>query len=918
MSLPSALKQLSNVFSGSPLSQSASASEVALPDPADAPTGVQLSGNIISATFLTPYTIGYRRQAGATDNKHVTWELTPRRGSSALYDTLKHLALKENKWSHTIIGWTGEISEVDQDSKYNPTQHLQNSRLAQTGNPPPAQVAIAGKPTPPSALSARSKSYITPPPVPIVGDGDDRMTMKGDYSRVRTEEEQNPCVSQEERDELQKTLGVKCKDVGWDKIRAVWLGDERDGRICLTNMDRWMAYAEKVLWPTFHYIIPQTFPIAEGATLREKDWWKDYNKFNNAYADEIMKTYTPGDIIWIHDYHLLMLPEILRKRLGRDVHIGLFVHAPWPSSEIFRIISHRKQILTGMLAANMIAFQSETYKEHFISCCKRILGFGESLDKDGKITGVETYGSHCAVHALPIGIDYQKVRTAVTNPDVQDNMDKIQKGYGDRKIIVGRDRLDSVRGVLQKLRAFERFLENHPEWIDKVVLIQITSPSSLIESQAIELKVSELVSKINGRFGSLHYTPVQHYPQYLQPQEYFALLRVASLGLITSVRDGMNTASLEYIICQAETHGPVILSEFTGTAESLHDAIIVNPTNTAQVAFEINRCLTMSLADKKSHHKKLYDYVTTNTSQAWNTKFLRCLFDELERNASHPITPVLDFQKFLDAYKARKQRIFMFDYDGTLAPIVQDPEMAIPADRVVRTLKRLAQEPGNSVWIISGRDQKFLSTWLGHIDELGLSAEHGCFLRRPGATEWENLAEMMDMSWQKVAEAVFQKYTEKTAGSFIEKKNIAVTWHYRRAELGLGRHMAALCHKEMVEALAPWPVEVMEGKANLEVRPQALNKGEIVKSLVRDMKESFVFCAGDDRTDEDMFRVLNQLEDEEVLKGDVFAVTVGPSSKITEAKWHLLEPSDVVDAAGICAGVVDIADLAARGNEEKR
>jgi trehalose 6-phosphate synthase/phosphatase len=246
MSLPSALKQLtSNVFSGSPLSQSASASEVALPDPADAPTGVQLSGNIISATFLTPYTIGYRRHAGATDNKHVTWELTPRRGSSALYDTLKHLASKENKWNHTIIGWTGEISEVDQDSKYNPTQHLQNSRLAQTGNPPPAQVATAGKPTPPNALSARNKSHITPPPVPIVGDGDDRMTMKGDYSRVRTEEEQNPCVSQEERDDLQKTLSVKCKDVGWDKIRAVWLGDEKDGGISLTNIDRWMAYAEK-------------------------------------------------------------------------------------------------------------------------------------------------------------------------------------------------------------------------------------------------------------------------------------------------------------------------------------------------------------------------------------------------------------------------------------------------------------------------------------------------------------------------------------------------------------------------------------------------------------------------------------------------------------------------------------------------
>jgi trehalose 6-phosphate synthase/phosphatase len=223
-----------------------------------------------------------------------------------------------------------------------------------------------------------------------------------------------------------------------------------------------------VLWPTFHYIIPQTFPLAEGASLVEKDWWRDYLRFNNAYADEIMRIYTPGDIVWIHDYHLLMLPEILRQRIGRNVHIGLFVHAPWPSSEIFRILNRRKQLLSGMLASNMIGFQSVTYKEHFVSCCKRVLGFGESTNAEGVVTGVETHGAHCAVHALPIGIDYQKVSSAVNHPGVEHIMTRITNGYEGRKIIVGRDRLDSVRGVLQKLRAFERFLEDHPEWIDKV------------------------------------------------------------------------------------------------------------------------------------------------------------------------------------------------------------------------------------------------------------------------------------------------------------------------------------------------------------------------------------------------------------------------------------------------------------------
>jgi trehalose 6-phosphate synthase/phosphatase len=375
----------------------------------------------------------------------------------------------------------------------------------------------------------------------------------------------------------------------------------------------------------------------------------------------------------------------------------------------------------------------------------------------------------------------------------------------------------------------------------------------------------------------------------------------------------MNAASLEYIIAQEDTYGPIILSEFTGTAESLKDAIIVNPTNTAQVAEEINRCLNMSDEEKKIHHARLYDHVTANTSQNWNGKFLNLLCDELVQNASNPVIPVLDSQRLLKAYKESKKRIFMFDYDGTLTPIVTDPEMAIPADRVVRTLKRLAQDPGNIVWIISGRDQEFLSNWLGHIEELGLSAEHGCFLRHPGQSDWQNLAEMMDMGWQKIVGDIFQRYTEKTAGSFIERKNVAVTWHYRRAELGLGRHMAALCRAEMELALKDWPVEVMEGKANLEVRPQVLNKGEIVRTLIKAMRNEngkgagFVFCAGDDRTDEDMFRVLNELDKDGSAGelGEVFSVTVGPSSKITEAKWHLLEPQDVVDAAGLCVGIVD-------------
>lgn len=191
-------------------------------------------------------------------------------------------------------------------------------------------------------------------------------------------------------------------------------------------------------------------------------------EFNNSFADAIMKVYKPGDIVWVHDYHLLLLPEILRQRAGKDIYIGLFMHAPWPTSEIFKVLSRRKPILSGMLAANMVGFQSNTYKNHFISSCKRLLGYTESINADGEVTGVDTHGAHCAVEALPIGIDVEKLLKSAQSASISAKVEIIRNAYIGRQIIVGRDRLDSVRGVVQKLRAFEMFLDLYPEFIGKV------------------------------------------------------------------------------------------------------------------------------------------------------------------------------------------------------------------------------------------------------------------------------------------------------------------------------------------------------------------------------------------------------------------------------------------------------------------
>lgn len=621
------------------------------------------------------------------------------------------------------MGWTGEIEE---DAELTPPD------------------------TPPATTTASRIPPLNKSSAPIPLDGFVKST--------EPPQAEGLWVSKDDKERLEWQLShdKTCRTV------PVWLYDETAGvtdeGISLKDQARWRRFAEHELYTLFHY--KQHEPTNGRA---ERQSWADYYRMNQKFANRILEFYKPGDIVMIHDYHLLLLPSMLRQRVPH-IYIAFFLHIPFPSSEFLRCLPRRKDVLEGVLASNLIGFQSHSYSRHFVSCCTRILGFHSD------ISGVDAYGAKVTVGIFPIGIDAAAVeKLAFDSPNVDEQVADLKKMYKDKKIIVGRDRLDSVRGVAQKLMAFERFLEDYPEWREKVVLIQVTSPTSIEEEKEdtgnkIANKVSDLVAKINGLYGSLGFSPVQHYSQYLSQDEYLALLRVADIGLITSVRDGMNTTSLEYVICQRDGHGPLILSEFSGTAGSLKDALHINPWDLGGVASEINNALTMSEEKKEVMHHSLYKHVTTRNVQAWSNSFLKRLLVVL--NAHHAVisTPLLDKALLLTKYRAAHKRLFMFDYDGTLTPIVKEPSAAIPSERVIRTLTALASDPQNAVWIISGRDQAFLMQYLGHISELGFSAEHGSFMRHPGSSEWENLAESTDMGWQKGVMECFQKYTEKTPG----------------------------------------------------------------------------------------------------------------------------------------------------------
>lgn len=849
---------------------------------------LKLSGRVINVMTMLPTQI----VKTTTENNQEEFSVQPVTGNSALYLSQFYLE-QQTEWETHLVAWTGEV--------VNKTKSFVNSAAA----------AASGA-APHSSASSSSSSSDNIQDDPLYLDEEDKAQLESKIREVNHSQ----------------------------NIHPVWL--------LRRDQERWRRYAENVLWPVFHYIQGQA---TDGKA--ELNAWYDYVKFNEVYFKKIASIYKPGDIIWIHDYYLLLLPQLIRMAFP-DAYVGLYMHAPFPSLEYFRCLSKRTQLLDGMLGADRIVFQSESFQRHFRSCCARLLGCEV---KDNKVFA---YGSYISLETLPIGIDSKKIEHDAFDSSrgglVDAKVKALRSSYPDLKIIVGRDRLDTVRGVVQKLQAFEMFLQMFPEWRNKVVLIQVSSPG-YSHTAKVAKKVSELVNHINSEYGSLNHTPVLHYQMRIDKAEYLALLRVGDLALITSVRDGMNTTSLEFVICQKYNSSPLILSEFTGTALVLSDAILVNPWDSVGIARTMNDCLLMSDETKVSLEAKLYKQVTSNTIQNWTSNFLKHLIQQVSLSHQSLYTPALNRPLLLKNYKSAKRRLFLFDYDGTLLPIVKDPAAAIPSARLNVVLDALALDPKNQIWIISGRDQEFLDKWMGK-KHVGLSAEHGCFMRDVGSKEWVNLAASFDMTWQKEVEDVFQSYTDRTPGANIEIKKVALTWHYRRADPELGEFQAEKCMKELQDTIAKkYDVEVMAGKANIEVRPKFVNKGEIVKRLVLsrhghpqepnpvvidedsasggvDVEElpDFMLCLGDDRTDEDMFKTLKEIEvkwhlNENHPKNEfdsygIYPVAVGPASKETIATAHLNDPASVIETLGLLTGHVSLfesagsVDLDDRGHVE--
>ncbi|KAG9287457.1 hypothetical protein G9A89_023829 [Geosiphon pyriformis] len=659
------------------------------------------------------------------------------------------------------------------------------------------------------------------------------------------------------------------------------------------------GFSNSILWPLFHYHPGEI-------SFNEQDW-EAYQKVNDQFADAINNILKDGDLVWVQDYHLMLLPSLLREKIGtskKHIKIGFFLHTPFPSSEIYRILPVRREILTGVLNCDLIGFHTYDYARHFLSSCTRILGLSTMPN------AVDFEGRHVQIGTFPIGIDPEKFTDGMKQPKIQERIKSLREKFKGIKIIVGVDRLDYIKGVPQKFHALEVFLSDHPEWIGKVVLVQVAVPSrqDVEEYQNLRAVVNELVGRINGKFGTVEFMPIHFMHKSVAFEELVALYAISDVCLVSSTRDGMNLVSYEYISCQQGTHGVLILSEFAGAAQSLNGSIIVNPWNTVDLANGIHDAVMMPAELRAKNHEKLYSYVTKYTAAYWGLRFV----NELRRVRENMQIPRLSIEKTLTAAKASKKKIILLDYDGTLTTTHKLPELAKPSDTIISILKKLQSKPDTYVYILSGRGRSHLDKWFSSTG-IGLSAEHGCFYKHPqtlrghvdpigncqaeGKTlkeesnSWYKLVEQVDPAWKEAIRPIFQHYLERTPGSFIEEKEINLTWHYRMADPEFGSWQATELQVNLEKVLSHMALSIVLGNKTLEVRPALVDKSTAVRAILKDfqyMDQSgvdFILCIGDGKTDEPVFSFLKETHPKSITS------TVG--KKQTEAKHYNDNVKDV-------------------------
>ena len=601
------------------------------------------------------------------------------------------------------------------------------------------------------------------------------------------------------------------------------------------------GYSNSTLWPLCHYF----YTFIEYENL----YWNTYKQVNELFARTTLNLIGPDDIVWVQDYQLMLLPQMIRKSVD-NVSIGYFHHIPFPSYELFRVLPERAELLEGLLGADLIGFHTHDYMRHFVSAAERVLDIRFRFDQ------VLLNNRIAYVDAFPMGINFDLYYNAIQQPEVQAKVDAMRETYGKHKLILSVDRLDYSKGIVHRLRGFAQFLENHPEYREKVSLAMIVVPSrdSVDRYASLKTKIDETIGTINGKFSTINWTPVYYFYHGFPFEELVALYHMADIGLVTPLRDGMNLVAKEYLAAKREKAGVLILSEMAGAAIELNEALIINPNNIEEIENAIFTALEMPEEEQMRRLKKMQQSVSRKSVNKWANDFVNELKAINLRNENLN-TERIDYQakiKIQTEYRNSQKRLFILDYDGTLSAFKSRPEDAVPTKETYKLLNKLASNPKNKVVISSGRDRDTLEEWFGSL-AIDLAAEHGACYKEHGV--WvDNIGD--EKPWDNEIMEIVQNFVDKTPRSKIEEKNTTLVWHYRNVDTWL----ASLREQQLFEALmipcARLGLQIMRGNKIIEIKSPVHTKGSEARRLLATQNFDFIMAIGDDTTDEDTFREL--------------------------------------------------------------
>jgi trehalose 6-phosphate synthase/phosphatase len=601
------------------------------------------------------------------------------------------------------------------------------------------------------------------------------------------------------------------------------------------------GYSNATIWPLFHYFV--------GRTVYDDTYWQSYKSVNDIFMREVRQFVTKDSQIWVHDYQLMLLPALLRQKY-KHAEIGFFLHTPFPSFEVFRVLPERESLLKGMLGADLIGFHTYDYAAHFLNSLHRSLGLDKSLREvryDGRIVRVD---------AFPIGIDYKKFAKAPRKGEAKQILNAFNLIKEKTKLIVSVDRADYTKGIPARLDAYEQFLTENPKYIEKTTMVVLAVPTrtEVKEYQELRTIIEQKVSRINGTFSTIDWTPIVYRYQSLPFDELSALYAMADVMLVTPLRDGMNLVAKEYVASHHKSGGVLVLSEMAGAASELTDALLVNPYNRSMVVSAIKTALEMPLKDQKKRMRAMQKRLSVYTIAHWAQDFITQLADtrDIVPHAKYADETVRETIK--KEYKIAQKRLILLDYDGTLQTFVSSPHEAHarPTNQVKTMLKKLSNDPLNNVVIVSGRPKKTVDSFFKGLG-IGLVAEHGAWISKLG--RWVKSG-TESQQWKKKVKPVLEAYTTRTPGAEIEEKDFSLVWHFRNVSPDLAYVRSQELTADLSKLLKGSGIEAYQGQKILDIKPQNMHKGSQVAELLGEEHWDFIMAIGDDYTDEDMFRVL--------------------------------------------------------------